>query len=88
MLQRFHSHHALDERNARVPADNCAHIVAAGAARRFVGRDVHFYTATHEVAMRKTGNRSSSARSYATRDEVTSSVGSGTEAHSAVTGAK
>ena len=88
MLQRFHSHHALDERNALVPADDCAHIIATGASRRTVGRDVLFHTATHEIALRKTGNRSKSARSYATRNEVTLNVGSGTEAHNAAPGAK
>ena len=49
MLQRFHSHAAVDVQYARVPADDCAHIVAAHAAGGAVGHDEQGYTASDEV---------------------------------------
>ncbi len=49
MQQRVHPHAAVDDQHARVPADDCAHIVAAHAAGGAVGHDEQGYTASDEV---------------------------------------
>ncbi len=49
MLHRVHPHAAVGGEHARVPADDCAHIVAAHAAGGAVGHDVQANAARHEV---------------------------------------
>ena len=49
MLQRVHSHDAVEPLHAPVPADGCAGVVAASAARGVVGHDLQANAPAHEV---------------------------------------